>query len=44
MTGAGNLLVTYHAELPNDALYAALGLAASSDKGFTGPILAKSFV
>ena len=33
MPGAGNLLVTYHAELPNDALYAALGLAASSDNG-----------
>jgi hypothetical protein len=33
MTGAGNLLVTYHAELPIDALYAALGLAASSDNG-----------
>jgi len=33
MTGAGNLLVTYHAELPNDALYAALGLAASTDNG-----------
>jgi hypothetical protein len=33
MTGAGSLLVTYHAELPNDALYAALGLAASSDNG-----------
>jgi hypothetical protein len=33
MTGAGNLLVTYHAELPDDALYAALGLAASSDNG-----------
>jgi len=33
MTGAGNLLVTYHAELPNDALYAALGLASSSDSG-----------
>jgi hypothetical protein len=33
MTGAGNLLATYHAELPNDALYAALGLAASSDDG-----------
>jgi hypothetical protein len=31
LKGAGNLLVTYHAELPNDALYAALGLAASSD-------------
>ena len=30
MTGAGNLLATYHAELPNDALYAALGLAASN--------------
>jgi hypothetical protein len=33
LKGAGNLLVTYHAELPNDALYAALGLAASSDNG-----------
>jgi hypothetical protein len=33
MIGAGNLLVTYHAELPNDALYAALGLAASADNG-----------
>jgi len=33
MPGAGNLLVTYHAELPNDALYAALGLATSSDNG-----------
>jgi len=33
MTGAGNLLATYHAELPNDALYAALGLAASTDNG-----------
>jgi len=33
MTGAGNLLATYHAELPDDALYAALGLAASSDNG-----------
>jgi hypothetical protein len=32
-TGAGNLLVVYHAELPNDALYAVLGLAASSDGG-----------
>jgi hypothetical protein len=30
---AGALLVTYHAELPNDALYAALGLAASTDNG-----------
>jgi hypothetical protein len=33
MPGAGNLLVTYHAELPDDALYAALGLAMSSDNG-----------
>jgi hypothetical protein len=33
--GAGNLLATYHAELPNDALYAALGLAASTDDGRT---------
>jgi len=33
ITGAGNLLVTYHAELPEDALYAALGLAWSSDNG-----------
>jgi hypothetical protein len=33
MTGAGNLLATYHAELPNDPLYAALGLAASADNG-----------
>lgn len=33
MTGADNLLATYHAELPHDALYAALGLAASSDNG-----------
>jgi hypothetical protein len=33
MTGAGNLLVVYHAELPSDALYAALGLAASTDNG-----------
>jgi hypothetical protein len=33
MTGAGNLLATYHAELPNDALYAALGLATSTDNG-----------
>jgi hypothetical protein len=33
MTGAGSLLAPYHAELPNDALYAALGLAASSDNG-----------
>jgi hypothetical protein len=35
MTGAGNLLATYHAELPKDALYASLGLAASSDNGLT---------
>ena len=33
MTGAGNLLVTYHAELPIDQLYAALGLAVSTDNG-----------
>lgn len=33
MIGAGNLLVTYHAELPDDPLYAALGLAASTDNG-----------
>jgi hypothetical protein len=33
MIGAGNLLATYHGELPNDALYAALGLAASTDNG-----------
>ena len=33
MTGAGKLLATYHGELPSDALYAALGLAASSDDG-----------
>jgi len=33
MIGSGNLLATYHAELPNDALYAALGLAASTDNG-----------
>ena len=35
MTGAGNLLATYHAELPNDALYAVLGLAVSTDNGVT---------
>ena len=35
MPGAGNLLATYHGELPNDALYAALGLVASSDNGQT---------
>lgn len=33
MTGAGNLLAGYHAELPNDALYAVHGLAASWDNG-----------
>ena len=33
MPHAGALLATYHAELPNDALYAALGLAASPDNG-----------
>ena len=33
MTGAGNLLATYHAELPDDPLYAALGLAVSLDNG-----------
>jgi hypothetical protein len=33
MASAGNLLATYHGELPVDALYAALGLAASSDNG-----------
>jgi hypothetical protein len=33
MPGAGNLLATYHGELPVDALYAALGLAASTDNG-----------
>jgi hypothetical protein len=43
MRWAGNLLVTYHAELPNDALYAALGLVASSDNGLTGLSSAKSF-
>ena len=35
MPGAGNLLATYHAELPVDTLYAALGLAASTDNGRT---------
>jgi hypothetical protein len=35
MPGAGNLLATYHGELPDDALYAALGLAASTDNGRT---------
>ncbi len=33
MTGAGNLLVGYHAELPNNTLYAVHGLAASWDNG-----------
>ena len=33
MTGAGNLLVGYHAELPSDTLYAVHGLAASWDNG-----------
>jgi hypothetical protein len=33
MTGAGTLLATYHAEFPIDPLYAALGLAASTDNG-----------
>jgi hypothetical protein len=33
LPGAGNLLATYHAELPDDALYAALGLATSTDNG-----------
>ena len=33
MTGAGNLLVGYHAELPSNTLYAVHGLAASWDNG-----------
>ena len=33
MQGAGHLLATYHAELPNDALYPVLGLASSDDDG-----------
>jgi hypothetical protein len=33
MTGAGNLLLVYHAEILTDARYAVLGLAASSDNG-----------
>jgi len=33
MTGAGNFLLVYHAEILTDALYAVLGLAASSDQG-----------
>ncbi len=35
LPGAGNLLATYHGELPTDALYAALALAASTDNGRT---------
>jgi hypothetical protein len=35
MPGAGSLLATYHGELPNDELYAALGLVASTDNGQT---------
>jgi hypothetical protein len=34
MTGTGNLLLGYHAELPTDTLYAVHGLAASWDNGF----------
>lgn len=33
VTGAGNLIVGYHAELPNDTLYSVHGLAASWDNG-----------
>jgi hypothetical protein len=33
MIGAGNLLAGYHAELPNNLLYAVHGLAASTDNG-----------
>jgi hypothetical protein len=33
MTGAGHLLLVYHAEILTDALYAVLGLAASVDNG-----------
>ena len=33
MTGAGKLLLVYHAEILTDALYAVLGLAASEDNG-----------
>jgi hypothetical protein len=33
MTGAGNLLVGYHAETPTNTLYAVHGLAASWDNG-----------
>ena len=43
MPGAGNLLVTYHAELPIDALYAALGLPPLPITDCTGPTSAKSF-
>jgi hypothetical protein len=32
-TGAGNLIVGYHAELPSNTLYAVHGLAASRDNG-----------
>jgi hypothetical protein len=35
MPGAGNLLLVYHAEVLNDALYAVLGLASSTDNGLT---------
>jgi hypothetical protein len=44
MPGAGNLLVVYHAELPNDGLYAALGLAESSNDGLHWRTWARSFV
>jgi hypothetical protein len=33
MTGVGNLIVGYHAELPSNTLYAVHGLAASWDNG-----------
>ncbi len=33
LPGAGKLLATYHAELPDDALYPVLGLASSNDDG-----------
>jgi hypothetical protein len=33
MTGAGNLIVGYHAETPTNTLYAVHGLAASRDNG-----------
>ena len=35
MPGAGSLLLVYHAEVLNDALYAVLGLASSTDDGLT---------